>query len=338
MATALGVGRVFVKDESSRLGLPAFKVLGASWAVYRLLCERAGGDVPATLDDLRASLAPRPKLELITATDGNHGRAIARMARLLGLAAHVYVPDVIDPVAVAAISREGATVTAVTGTYDETVRAAARAARQRPGAELVQDTAWPGYERVPAWIVEGYSTLFREIDVQLIDNRVGLAVVPMGVGSLAQAAVVHYRSRATMPATAVLGVEPDTAACVLASLGAGRVASVETAATIMAGLNCGTPSSIAWPYLRAGLDAAVAVSDAEASRAVQQLRASGIAAGPSGAASLAGAEAALTGRGSDDRRAALGVDPDTVVVLLSTEGTPAVTSSVDEEQDQHDLK
>ena len=320
LATALRVGRVFVKDESSRLGLPAFKVLGASWAVLRVLSERAGDVVTPTLADLRASLASKPPVELVTATDGNHGRAVARMARLLGLAAHVYVPDVIDPAAAAAIPAEGAAVTTVVGSYDEAVRTAARAARQRPEAELVQDTAWPGYERVPAWIVEGYSTLFKEIDAQLIQNRVGLAVVPMGVGSLAQAAVAHYRSRATVPATALLGVEPDTAACVLASLVAGRRTSVETAGTIMAGLNCGTPSSIAWPYLRAGLDAAVAVSDAEALRAVQQLRASGIAAGPSGAASLAGAIAALSGPGSNDRRAALGVGPDTVVVLLSTEG------------------
>ena len=336
LAEALGVGRAFVKDESSRLGLPAFKVLGASWAVHRVLSRRAGRTaVPATLEELRAALTGVDDVELITATDGNHGHAVARMARLLGLAAHIYVPEVVHPAAANAIAAEGAAVTTVAGSYDATVNAAAQAAGARPGAELIQDTAWPGYEQVPAWIVEGYSTLFRETAAQLDDGNAGpagLVAVPVGVGSLAQAAVVHHRSAGTATPTAVLGVEPDTAACVLSSLVEDRPRTVETATTVMTGLNCGTPSSIAWPYLRAGLDAAVAVTDAQALRAVEDLGASGIAAGPSGAASLAGAAAALTGRGSDDRRAGLRIGHDSVVVLLSTEGATAVTPTADREQ------
>jgi diaminopropionate ammonia-lyase len=304
LARQLGVGRLLVKDESSRLGLPAFKVLGASWAVARLL-----GPATGTLDGLRAAAARRP-LTLVTATDGNYGRAVARMARLIGAAAHVLVPAVVPRRAAELIAAEGATVTTVPGPYDETVAAAARVAAGSPDAELVQDTAWPGYEDVPARIVEGYATLVREIDL-----APDLVVVPVGVGSLAQAVVTHYRSGG--PAAAVLAVEPDTAACVLASLRAGAPRSVGTGATVMAGLNCGTPSSLAWPVLRAGLDAAVAVADDDALRAVRDLREQGVSSGPSGAATLAAARAAL---GDPARRAELRIGPDATVVLLSTEG------------------
>jgi diaminopropionate ammonia-lyase len=114
-------------------------------------------------------------------------------------------------------------------------------------------------------------------------------------------------------------VEPDTAACLLASMRAGRPTTIPTANTIMAGLNCGTISSLAWPYFSSGLDAAVAVTDDAACRAAADLAAVGISSGPSGASSLAGARAALTGPGSTDRRAAIAVDSASVIVLLSTE-------------------
>jgi diaminopropionate ammonia-lyase len=175
---------------------------------------------------------------------------------------------------------------------------------------------------VPSWVVEGYSTLFAEVDTQLAGASAGapaLVAVPVGVGSLAQAAVLHYRADAVRGDTAVLAVEPDTAACLLASLRAGGPATVPTANTIMAGLNCGTITSTAWPYLSGGLDAAVAVTDDAARRAAADLAAAGISSGPSGAASLAGARAALSGPGSPGRRAETGVDPTSVIVLLSTE-------------------
>ncbi|MCT9092327.1 diaminopropionate ammonia-lyase [Streptomyces sp. ASQP_92] len=315
LARELGVGRVFVKDESCRLGLPAFKALGASWAVHRVLAERA------------ASGARPSPLTLVTATDGNHGRAVAHVARLLGQHAHVFVPRGVHPRAVAAIVAERARVTEVAGPYDEAVRLAAEAAASAD-AVLVQDTAWPGYERIPGWIVEGYSTLCAEVDEQLAAERVaggpGLVVVPVGVGSLAQAVVTHYRSGpAGRRAPALLSVEPRSAACVLESLRRGAPVSVATGHTSMAGLNCGTPSSIAWPYLRHGLDAAVAVPDSEAARAAASLAGLGVSSGPCGAAALAGLRAALTGTGAEERRAALGIDPSSVVVLLSTEGAAA---------------
>ncbi|HET6858807.1 MAG TPA: diaminopropionate ammonia-lyase, partial [Streptomyces sp.] len=279
LASELGVGRVFVKDESSRLGLPAFKALGASWAIHRALAQRATsgpGSGPVTF---------------VTATDGNHGRAVARTAHLLGQHAHVFVPRGVHPRAVAAIVAEQARVTEVAGPYDEAVRLAADAAAGAD-AVLVQDTAWPGYEEIPGWIVEGYSTLCAEIDEQLASEGVvggpGLVAVPVGVGSLAQAVVTHYRSRPSGAAPALLSVEPRAAACVLESLARGEAVSVTTGRTSMAGLNCGTPSSIAWPYLHGGLDAAVAVHDADSARAAAGLADLGVSSGPCGAAALAG--------------------------------------------------
>ncbi len=329
LAAELGVGRVMVKDESSRLGLPAFKILGASWAIARLLARRAGVTAALTLTELKRA-AGGHQLTLVTATDGNHGRAVARTASMLGLGAHVIVPQAVPGYAAAAIAAEGATVTRLNGTYDQAVQRAAGYAAASPDAALVQDLAWPGYEEVPGWIVEGYATLLDEIDAQLGARRLAqpaMIVVPAGVASLAQAVITRYRSRpaedSSPSATAVLTVEPDSAACVLASLQAGAPRTVPTGVTIMAGLNCGTPSSTAWPYLRAGLDAAVTVGDAAASQASADLARLGVSSGPSGAAALAGARAALTGPGSPGRRSDLSIDHASAVILLSTEGAAA---------------
>ena len=315
IAAELGVGRVFAKDESARMGLAAFKVLGASWAVHRVLSRRdAAGPVT-----------------LVAATDGNHGRALAWMARLLGQRAHVFVPTGVHPTAIAAIAAEGAQVTEITGTYDDAVRLAAKAARE-PNAELVQDAGWPGYEEVPGWIVDGYSTLFAEVDEQLAAAGAtgtagtaspALVAIPAGVGSLAQAAITHYRSRPGSGLTSLLTVEPGSAAGILASLVRGELGTVATGETIMSGLNCGTPSRLAWPYLRDGLDAAVAVANSEAAVAARDLAGYGVPAGPCGGAALAGVRAALTGEGAQARRAALALDADATVVLLSTEGSAA---------------
>ncbi|CAM5675621.1 hypothetical protein SALBM135S_10121 [Streptomyces alboniger] len=295
LAEEFGVARVFVKDESTRLGLPAFKALGASWAIHRVLARH---------EENGAAGSGAPPLRLVTATDGNHGRAVARVARQLGRRAHVFVPDGVHPAAVAAIAAEGAEVTAVPGSYDAAVLRAAAAA-EAPDAVLVQDTAWDGYEEIPALIVEGYATLFAETDAQLAASGVrapSLVAVPVGVGSLAQAAVTHYRGRVSATGhggapPALLSVEPEGAACVLSSLRAGRLSSVPTGVTAMAGLNCGSPSALAWPVLRDGLDAAVAVTDADSAAAARDLAELGVSSGPCGAAPLAGVRAALTGEG-----------------------------------------
>jgi len=310
LASELGVAAVFAKDESTRLGLPAFKALGASWAVHRALEASNAG----------------PDAEAVTATDGNHGRAVARFAREAGRSARIFVPaGGIHPSAVAAIRGEGAEVIELEANYDQTVAAAADYAASGRGV-LVQDTAWDGYEEVPGWIVDGYSTLFREIDAQL--GEVGhrspdLICVPTGVGSLLQAALAYYRRAGQADSTAVVSVESDAAACMGPSLLASHPVTVETGQTIMSGLNCGTPSPLAWPLIRGGLDAAVSVSDSAAVDAAHRLADLGVAAGPCGAASLAGVREALIGADADARRRHLDIDAGSVIVLTVTEGTDA---------------
>jgi diaminopropionate ammonia-lyase len=303
LADELGVGRVLVKDESSRLGLPAFKALGASWAVHQVVRRRGGA--PGTL---------------VTATDGNHGRAVARFARLLGQDARIFVPRGVSAAAIAAIESEGAPVTSIDGTYDDAVAAAADAAGTH-GWDLVQDTAWDGYQEVPAWIVDGYATMLVELDAQAGARGVApvdLVIVPTGVGSLLQAVLAHSRAHTGGPA--VVAVEPDVAACMAPSLAAGVPVTVDTGITSMAGLNCGTPSRLAWPYIRHGLDAAVTVSDDDAADAAQRLMRYGIAAGPCGAASLAALRVILDEATRHDRCAHLGLGRDSTVALLVTEG------------------
>ncbi len=303
VAAELGLGRVLVKDESSRLGLPAFKMLGASWACHQVLAEHPGA-------------------ELVTATDGNHGRAVARMATHLGTRATIFIPAGMREHAAALIEGEGAHLVRVDGHYDDAVRAAADFAAADPSRALVQDTAWAGYEQVPTWVVQGYETLGEEIDEQL-GHRPDLLVVPAGVGSLAQALIAHYRASGTTDAprggatTRVLVVEPDTAACVVRSLAKGAPVSVETGSSIMAGLNCGTLSTLAWPVLRDGCDAAITVTDEEALRASDDLLALGVHSGPSGAATYAGLRTALR---HDSLRLDLDLPEEAIVVLLSTEG------------------
>ena len=316
LAGELGLATVFVKDESSRLGLPAFKILGASWAVNWALSERSGFDAPATsLTELRERSG---HVTLVTATDGNHGRAVARMAALLGLAARIYVPAGTTKKTADAITSEGAEVVQTDLIYDEVVWAAATSTAGHPDDLLIQDTAWRGYEQVPGWTVEGYGTLFHEIDLQLDGHATHLVAVPTGVGSLLQAALQHYRDPALDQRPAVLAVEPVTAACVTASLAAGKPISVDTSEpTIMAGLNCGTVSMIAWPTIRDGLDASVTVTDDQARVAMHRLNELEVPAGPCGGASLAGVREALS---DPDHRALLSITADCALVLISTDG------------------
>ena len=324
LAEANGVGQVWVKDESSRLGLPAFKMLGASWASYRAVAERLGQDPEpwSSLEELHDKLRQLRPLTLAAATDGNHGRAVARMAALLGFDADVYVPHGTATARIDAIEGEGARVTVVDGDYDAAVAAAASTAGAR--CLIIQDVAWPGYEQVPAWVVEGYGTIFWEVDDQLAtrgEEGPDLVMVPVGVGGLAAAAVRHWRRRSLGRPPRMIGVEPLAAACVLRSLQAGRIVTVPGPHhSIMAGLNCGTPSLVAWPSLRTGLDAVVAVGDERARQAMRDLAAAGIVAGETGAASLAGL-AELTGGPEAGRlRDALDLAADARVLLLCTEG------------------
>ena len=318
LAARCGVSRVWLKDEGARLGLPAFKILGASWAASRMLAARLGEPaLAADLDALRARLGGAPAL--VTATDGNHGRAVARMAALLGLPARVFLPAGAAPARIAAIAGEGALVEEVDGTYDDAVTRAAAVATE-VGGLLLQDTSLPGHERVSELVVEGYATLFWEIEEQL--RAAGewppdVLLVQVGVGALAHAAIVAMKRHELHGAVRVVGVEPVEAACVAAALAAGEVVTLPGRQhSLMAGLNCGTASAVAWPWLRRGLDAVVTVADERAVEAMRALAAEGVVAGETGAA---GAAALLELAGDDALRRELRLDPTTCVVLLSTE-------------------
>jgi diaminopropionate ammonia-lyase len=317
LAEELGLGALLLKDESERFDLPAFKVLGSSWAIYRLVTEimQAEPEPWSDLDELADRLEPLLPLRLVAATDGNHGRSVARVASWLGFDARIFVPEGTAALRISAIESEGAEVTVVDGSYDEAVELAA--GLQDESSILVQDSAWPGYEVLPRWIVEGYSTLFHEIDQQLVDRRERgpeIVMVQIGVGSLAASVINHYRSSETSPLPLIVGVEPLDAACAMKSLAKGEPVIVPGPhRSMMAGLNCGTLSSIAWPLLLSGLDVAVAASEEQAGEAVRMLADAGIPSGESGAAGLAGLLELLGG----PRAAEIGGKR---LLLIATEG------------------
>lgn len=321
IARALGVGSVLLKDESSRLGLPAFKILGASWAVYRALEERIGGFAPwESIDNLRSQLNPLRPLTLSAATDGNHGRAVARMAKLLGFDATVYVPAGTTQARIDGIASEGAPVTIVNGTYDEAVARSAEDAGER--CLVISDTSWSGYEDVPRWVIDGYSTILWEIDDQLRERGEAapdLVAVQIGVGALATAVVTHFRQPGQQPK--IVGVEPLRAACMLSSIEAGQIVSVPGPHdSIMAGLNCGEPSMLAWPIVSTGVDLFVAVDDERAREAMRLLATSGVVSGETGAAGLAGLLELLDGPTQSDIRRSLNITDQTSILLFITEG------------------
>lgn len=312
VAQVLGLERVWLKDESSRMGLPAFKILGASWAVIGTLQEmlRVGPDDWQTIDDLRRLAEPMQPMTLACATDGNHGRAVARMAAWLGFSSIVLVPEDMAAARIEAIRGEGAEVRVIDGTYDDAVDASAGLASER--CLVISDTAWPGYEAVPRRVIEGYSTILAEVDEQLGGEHVDLVAVPIGVGALAAAVVGRMRSASRDRQSLILGVEPVLAACMLESVRAGHPVQVPGPhASIMSGLNCGVPSPLAWPVVSRGVNRFASVSDERCRQAMRLLAEAGVVAGECGAAGLAGLlllkeHGALPARGS--------------ALLISTEG------------------
>lgn len=322
LADSLGVGSVWVKDESWRLGLPAFKILGASWAVYRAL-ERLSGGIGGweDIEELRERLSHLLPLTLAAATDGNHGRAVARMAGLLGLGARIFVPDDMAPARIAAIESEGAEVVVVRGTYDEAVARSAEEAG--PRCLVISDTSWPGYEDVPRWVVDGYSTILWEVSDELA--RLGeegptLVVAQIGVGAFAAAVARHFRSPGVSPRPKLLGVEPARAACALLSAEAGGPVLVPGPHdSIMAGLNCGSPSIVAWPAVSKGVDVFAAIEDGWSRTAMRMLAGEGVVAGETGAAGLAGL-LAVAREGDAAARRELGLSTETRVLVFNCEG------------------
>lgn len=311
-AERLGVARVLVKRETDRLGLPSFKVLGASWAVCRELAQRwnLGSADEVTFSRLREASQKHPGLTLVAPTDGNHGRAVAHMAKLLGLPSTVLVPAGTAVARKNGIAAEGATVIETSGGYDQTVARAA--AMEDHHHAVISDTSWPGYTRAPADVIDGYATMMAEVASAIADARLPeptVVAAQIGVGGLAAAVARGFAAR---PARLLVGVEPASADCVTASMEAGRIVTVPGPQTsIMAGLNCGTPSQIAWPDVSAGFGAMCVIADEAAAEAMRLLHRDGLDAGESGAAGLAGLLAYREG---------LGLRPTDIVLVFVTEG------------------
>jgi len=334
LADSLGVREVLVKDESHRLELNAFKVLGASYAIYRFVKRewekrfKESFEIRCLFDGrAREALG---EITFCTATDGNHGRAVAWMAARTNQPAVIYVPDNTVQSRVQSIADEGATVIAVNGSYDDAVQRTAIDARGS-GWQVISDTAYPGYVEIPAWVMAGYTTMFREIEVMLAgrdEPPFDLVFVQSGVGSLAAAATWYYVSQYGEHRPKLISVEPTDADCLLGSARStdGRMRSTRSQQnSIMAGLNCGTPSVVAWPIIKQGIDLFISISDRHCEEAVRRYYyPTGddprIVSGESGAAGLAGLlaldkENAFAGVGEK-----LGIGADSRILLINTEG------------------
>ncbi len=331
LAHELTVGEILVKDESHRFRLKAFKALGSAYSIYRFVrqyLERPGRQCPPADQFYRESTLPKGTFVFCTATDGNHGRGVAWIARQLSQRAVIYMPTNSAHARIENIRKEGAEVVVVDGSYDDAVARCAKDAHAR-GWQIISDTSWPGYEEIPRWIQAGYLTMFEEIHA---DNDAGfdIVIVPAGVGALAAAAAWYYNCVYPEPRPKLVSVEPVGADCLLQSIVSetGEPVSLKGQfASIMAGLNCGTPSTIAWPFVKRGFDLFMTVTDDAAREAMRTYyRSTGddprIISGESGASGLA-ALLTLCNESSvaaDDARAFLSLSPSTKVLLLNTEG------------------
>jgi len=334
LAERLGVAEIFVKDESSRFGLGAFKGLGAIYAIFLTACQKLGLDPEKTTfeallcPEYRAALS---ELVFVTATDGNHGKGVAWAAGRLGCRSVVYMPQGTAQSRAAAIRKTGPAEVIVTElTYDEAVALAAAVAEEK-GWLLMQDTAFAGYQEIPALITAGYTTLAMEALRQVqayADTTPTHLFLQAGVGSMAAALLGHMAVRLEAHCPAAIVVEPKAAACFYESTKAGDGRAHSTAGyqeTIMAGLNCGTPSAIAWPLLRDFADYFVKCPDYVAARGMRLAanpfgRDPRFVSGESGAVCLGLVSLLLERPECAGVRRVMGFDRDSVLLLFSTEG------------------
>jgi len=317
VAEGLGLKHVWLKDEGKRWGLKAFKGLGCSWAVERL--RRKQG--------LKG-------LTLATMTDGNHGRALAFVAKKMKIPCVVFVPKNMVPARRQAIVDLGATVTVVEGMYDDAIVAVRKEAEEK-GYTLVVDTAWEGYTEAPLDIMVGYTTIFREVQEQLEElfqqgqqpDQVTHVFLQAGVGGFAAAGVaaIHLsRSARWSEDVKFVVVEPTDADCMLENVRNPpdtkelRFCTGQTD-SIMSGLNCGQPSILSWPLLRDLASGFAAVGDDWAKKGVRTLHKLGIVAGESGVAGLSALEALMTLPSLSQERTRLGLNEQSVVLLVNTE-------------------
>ncbi len=305
LARRVGVGSIRLKDEAGRFGLGSFKALGGAYAVRQVVAaEQSRRGVGAEA------------ITVTSATDGNHGRAVAWGASQAGCRCVIFVHETVSQGRVDAIAQFGAEVRRVAGIYDDAVRAADREARAQ-GWLVVSDTSWPGYTEVPRLVMQGYRVMADEVADQWTGPLPTHVFIQGGVGGLAAAVSVQMRARFT-PAPALIVVEPETAGCLLLSAEAGALTTAPGSLdTIMAGLACGEPSLLAWQELERATTAFMTVPDEAAIEGMQVLADGGIVSGESGAAGLA---AVLLATRDHSVREALDLGDESRILLFSTEG------------------
>lgn len=335
LAKFWGLGHVFVKDESYRFGLNAFKVLGGAYSMVKYVAQQLGKDVldlpydVLTSNELQAQLGD---VTFFTATDGNHGRGVAWAARQLGQKAVVFMPKGTTQSRLEHIQREGATVTIEALNYDDCVRKAVAEAAKVKNGVVVQDTAWEGYEEVPSWIMQGYGTMALEAGEQLAKEQVMPThiFVQAGVGSLAGAVTGYFRNlyKEAPQQPKIIVVEAQAADCLYQGAVAGdgkpRIVGGDLQ-TIMAGLACGEPNTISWEILRNHADVFVSAPDWVAQWGMRISAAplkgdTSIISGESGAAPLGTLAAIMTCPEYKELKEALGLDGQSQVLCFSTEG------------------
>ena len=325
LAAELGVGAVHIKDEGFRLGLGSFKALGGAYAVTRLVLEEAARQRGRAfgIADLQAPevRAVANRMTFACATDGNHGRSVAQGAALVGATSVIFVHAGVSDARVAAIARFGAQMIRVAGTYDDSVTEAARVSVEK-GWTVVSDTSWPGYERIPGLVMQGYTALVREALRQIGDPPTHV-FVQAGVGGVAAAVAGHLAIVFGDRRPTFVVVDPARAACIYETAKAGRPVKIAHGApTVMAMLECYDPSPLAWRVLSRVADGFMTVDDADAIAVMNRLaRPAGgdppIVAGESGGAGLAGAIRAAT---DPDMRAKLGLTASSRLFVINTEG------------------
>jgi diaminopropionate ammonia-lyase len=333
LAAELGVGGIYVKDESYRFGLNAFKVLGVSYAIAKYLAEKLETNISELPYDVLVSDEIRERIGSVTfaaTTDGNHGRALAWTARMLRQNAVIYMPKGSSRRRYDAIAAEGARVVIRDVNYDESVRMTAGEANEK-GWVVVQDTAWPGYEDIPLWIMQGYGSIAGEALEQLRNDGGKLpthAFVQAGVGSFAGAVQGVLSAFLGERCPKVVVTEASKADCYYRSafVGDGRPHAVTgDMDTIMAGLACGEPNTIAFDLLRDNASAFVSCPDYVSARGMRILGnpVAGdpfVRSGESGAVT-AGLLSFMAQRGClSGMKDALKLGKDSVVLLFSTEG------------------
>lgn len=321
LAAEYGIDCLRMKDEASRFGLGSFKSLGGAYAVSVAVADelaRAGVAANATTAELEAGrwADATAAITVTCATDGNHGRSVAWGAQRFGAKCVIFVHEGVSQGRIAAIAAYGAEIRVVAGNYDDSVREAAAVAAAL-GWVVISDTSWDGYTETPRQVMQGYRVMVDEALANWTGAPPTHVFIQGGVGGVAASVSVHLRAHCR-PLPKLVVVEPDAAACLLASARAGHPVVVPgDLDTLMAGLACGEPSPLAWAELaRAGF-AFMAIPDAAAVAAMRRLAVLGIVAGESGVAGLAGLALAAA---DPMARAGLGLSADSRVLVFSTEG------------------